>query len=188
MGLYEVTQAQWDAVMGGNPSHFRSPDLPVEQISWDEVQQFLTRMNERKDGYRYRLPTEAEWEYAARAGSSDQFGSKPLRDSAWYGEGVGQIPESPGSTHAVGTKAPNAWGLFDMLGNVAEWVSDGYSASYYKSSPTLNPVGPAAAQYHVARGGSWFSNASYVRVWNRYTTVPALKRRDVGFRCVREPL
>lgn len=184
---YEVTQAQWAAVMGNDPSHFKGAEHPVEQITWDEVHEFLAKLNARVDGYRYRLPTEAEWEYCARAGSEDQFGGGSLRESAWSGEGVGTIPESPGGTHPVGTKTPNAWGLFDMMGNVAEWVEDWYSDSYYKSSPVEDPRGPAEGMYHVARGGSWFSNARYVRVWNRYETVRVLKRRDVGFRIVREP-
>ena len=188
IGKYEVTQAQWEDVEGTNPSHFQGPDLPVEQITWDEVHEFLARLNARNDGYRYRLPAEAEWEYCARAGSTGQFGGSPLQDTAWYGADRGQAPvtETSGGTHPVGTKAPNTWGLFDLFGNVAEWVEDWYSDTYYRSSPVNDPTGPSEGKYHVARGGSWFSNASYVRVWNRYQTVPVLKRRDVGFRCVRE--
>jgi len=187
LGKFEVTQAQWVAVMGSNPSHFEGADHPVEQITWDDVHEFLLKLNARRDGYRYRLPAEVEWEYAARAGATDQFGGGSLRKSAWSGEGIGTIPESPGGTHPVGTKAPSAWGTFDMIGNVAEWVEDWYSDSYYKVSPVDDPKGPAEEKYHVARGGSWFSNARYTRVWNRYETVPVLKRRDVGFRIVRDP-
>jgi formylglycine-generating enzyme required for sulfatase activity len=188
IGKYEVTQPQWQAVMGVNPSYFQGQTLPVEQITWDEIHEFLARLNAGNDGYRYRLPTEAEWEYCARAGPDRQFGASPLRDSAWFGADGGKLPvtETPGGTHPVGTKLPNAWGIYDMLGNVAEWVEDWYSDTYYKSSPATDPIGPSTGQLHVARGGSWFSNASLLRVWNRYITVQVLKRRDVGFRCVRE--
>jgi formylglycine-generating enzyme required for sulfatase activity len=189
IGKYEVTQAQWQAIMGDNPSYFRGPDNPVEQILWSQVQEFLARLNARNDGYHYRLPTEAEWEYCARAGSTDQFGDGQLRDGAWYGAENGKVmTETPGTTHPVGQKAPNAWGLYDMLGNVSEWVSDWFSDSYYKSSPERDPSGPAEGMYHVSRGGSWFSIPSFLRVWNRYETVQVLKRRDTGFRCVREPV
>lgn len=187
IGKYEVTQAQWQAIMGDNPSYFRGLDLPVEQILWAGAQEFLARLNARNDGYRYRLPTEAEWEYCARAGSQGQFGATALRDSAWFGADSGRtITETAGTTHAVGQKSPNPWGLYDMLGNVQEWVQDWFSGAYYASSPADDPTGPATGIYHVARGGTWYSNARYVRVWNRYETVQVLKRRDTGFRCARE--
>jgi formylglycine-generating enzyme required for sulfatase activity len=187
IGNYEVTQAQWEQVMGSNPSYFRGPDRPVEQVLWSDVEEFLSRLNARHDGYHYRLPTEAEWEYCARAGSPAQFGAYRLDDSAWYGAYNGNtLTDTPGETHPVGRKAPNPWGLYDMLGNVAEWVSDWYSETWYRLSPVADPEGPSEGRYHVARGGSWYSNARYVRVWNRYETVAVLKRRDTGFRCARD--
>jgi len=186
IGKFEVTQRQWQAVMGENPSHFQGPDHPVEQVLWTEVHEFLNRLNARNDGHRYRLPTEAEWEYATRAGSTGQFGGAPLSESAWFGEGGRTLTESTGATHAVGQKSPNAWGLYDTLGNVSEWVEDWYGDRYYQSSPAADPTGPADGQYHVARGGSWYSTARYLRVWNRYETVQVLKRRDMGFRVVRQ--
>jgi formylglycine-generating enzyme required for sulfatase activity len=187
IGKYEVTQAQWETVMGNDPSYFKGATNPVEQVSWEEVHEFLRRLSARGDGYRYRLPTEAEWEYAARAGADGLYAGPSLAAMAWYGVGGENLLQSRGTTHPVGQKQPNAWGLYDVHGNVAERVEDWYSASYYKTSPRDDPPGPASGQIHVARGGSWYSNASYVRLANRYQTVAALRRRDVGFRCVREP-
>ena len=136
IGKYEVTQAQWTSVMGSNPSSIKDDARPVESVTRPEAQEFLTRLNARNDGYRYRLPTEAEWEYAARAGATGPTG--PLDTFAWY------AGNSEDETHPVGTKAPNAWGLFDMLGNVREWVADLYAANYYSNGPTDDPTGPAA--------------------------------------------
>ncbi len=168
----------------------------MEQVSWDDVQEFLQRLNSRHDGYRYRLPTEAEWEYAAGAGAPGPFAGSGLEDAAWYGApdnaNGATIIESKGETHPVGMKKPNAWGLYDMLGNVAEWVQDWYSKTWYRVSPESDPAGPAEGEYaplgpyHVARGGSWYSIASYLRVSDRYETVHGLRRRDIGFRCARE--
>jgi formylglycine-generating enzyme required for sulfatase activity len=186
IGKYEVTQAQWESVMGNNPSFFKGADHPVEQVSWEDVHEFLRRLSARADGYRYRLPTEAEWEYAARAGATGLYAGPSLAAMAWYGVGGANLLESKGSTHPVGQKQPNAWGLYDVHGNVAERVEDWYSPDYYKASPQDDPTGPASGQIHVARGGSWYSNASYVRLANRYQNVAVLRRRDVGFRCVRE--
>lgn len=197
IGKFEVTQAQWESVMGANPSYFKGSDRPVEQVSWDDVQDYLQKLNSRHDGYHYRLPTEAEWEYAASAGAAGPFAGPGLDSMAWY-DSTGRIPvprltESTGETHPVGTKAPNAWGLYDMLGNVSEWVQDWYGKTYYQRSREENPTGPSEPEYatlgpyHVARGGSWHSIASYLRVSDRYETVYGLRRRDIGFRCVREP-
>ena len=191
IGKYEVTQAQWEGVMGDNPSFFKGAghtDLPVEQVSWEDVHEFLRRLSARGDGYRYRLPTEAEWEYAARAGAEGLYAGPSLAAMAWYGVGGTNLLASKGTTHPVGQKQPNAWGLYDVHGNVAERVEDWYSASYYKTSPRDDPTGPASGEIHIARGGSWYSNASYVRLANRYQNVAVLRRRDVGFRCVREPV
>jgi formylglycine-generating enzyme required for sulfatase activity len=145
MGKYEVTQAQWQAVMNTNPSTMHGDKRPVETISKTDAEDFLNKLNARNDGYRYRLPTEAEWEYAARAGTSSAYAG-PLNDIAWYSE------NSEDETHPVGTKKPNAWGLYDMEGNVREWVSDTYGANYYSNSPAADPTGPAAGQ-QGGRGG-----------------------------------
>jgi formylglycine-generating enzyme required for sulfatase activity len=192
IGKYEVTQAQWEAVMGANPSYFKGPDRPVEQVTWDEVQAFVAKLNGMHDGYHYRLPTEAEWEYSARAGETSQIPeSAPLSAIAWFGGRIdGHCPtltECPnGRTQSVGMKQPNAWGLYDALGNVSEWVQDWYGADYFKTSPPDNPTGPSEGKYHVARGGSWYSDAGYLRMSNRYQTVQVLRRRDMGFRVARE--
>jgi formylglycine-generating enzyme required for sulfatase activity len=142
IGKYEVTQAQWQSVMGSNPSAMKGDDRPVETVSKGDVQEFLNKLNARNDGFQYRLPTEAEWEYAARAGSSEQFTGR-LDEVAWY------AGNSEDESHPVGKKKPNAWGLYDMQGNVREYVSDGYAANYYQSSPAADPTGPAPGQ----RGG-----------------------------------
>jgi formylglycine-generating enzyme required for sulfatase activity len=138
IGKYEVTQAQWQAVMGSNPSTIKGDDHPVETISKEEAQDFLAKLTARNDGYRYRLPTEAEWEYAARAGGPAAPAS--LDDVAWY------AANSDDQTHPVGQKKPNAWGLYDTLGNVREWVSDQYAMNFYSQSPLADPTGPQAGQ------------------------------------------
>jgi formylglycine-generating enzyme required for sulfatase activity len=134
--------------MGFNPSQFKNPAHPVENINrWEDTQEFIARLNAFNDGYRYRLPTEAEWEYAARAGTTSMFIGNP-DDAGWYAQ------NSNRQTHPVGQKQPNAWGLYDMLGNVSEWVSDWYDPVYYAVSPALDPAGPATGSLHSLRGGS----------------------------------
>ncbi len=180
MAKYETTQAQWEAVMGSNPSNLKGANRPVEQVSWNNVQEFLRRMNERNDGYRYRLPTEAEWEYAARAGSTgSRYGD--LDEIAWYDGNSGS------QTHEVGGKKPNAWGLYDMLGNVLECVADWGDASYYGHSPEADPMGPTNGYDKVLRGGSWNDVARYTRVSDRFSGPPTFRYYFFsGFRCVRE--
>ena len=151
LSKYEVTQAEWEAVMGSNPSGFAEcgPSCPVEQVSWDNAQEFIGRLNARAGGVRYRLPTEAEWEYAARAGTSgDRYGN--LDAIAWYDGNSG------GRTHPVGQKAPNAWGLHDMHGNVGEWVEDCWHDSYV-GAPANGMAWTAGGDCRgrVLRGGSW---------------------------------
>ncbi len=135
LGKYEVTQGEWAAVMGNNPSHFKGdPNRPVENVSWHDVQRFMEKLNEREGGATYRLPTEAEWEYAARAGTKGTRYHKNIDEIAWY------VENSTRETHAVGQKVPNAWGLYDMLGNVFEWVQDWYAKEYYQRSPACDPA------------------------------------------------
>jgi formylglycine-generating enzyme required for sulfatase activity len=199
IGKYELTQVQWQAVMGSNPSTIKGDDHPVETVSKNEVHDFLARLNARNDGYRYRLPTEAEWEYAARAGTS-AAPPESLDEVAWY------AANSDDETHPVGQKKPNAWGLYDMLGNVREWVEDVYLRGYYGNSPLADPTGPEAVQPEpdrrgnfgrggrmrqlpVVRGGGWDNAARFVRFSARYHYYgPTLRVSDIGFRVVREPL
>jgi len=207
IGKYEVTQAQWESVMGNNPSHFKGADRPVESVSWNDVQEFLQKLNARHDGYRYRLPSEAEWEYATRAGTVGRYYGPSLDAIAWYGNNSGdavidaktiwetdranyvkRIGENRDQTHAVGQKQPNAWGLYDMEGNVMEWVQDWYDDSYYKSSPPVDPPGPASGQFRVVRGGSWSYDAVFARVSHRALVEPSSSNLLIGFRCVREPI
>jgi formylglycine-generating enzyme required for sulfatase activity len=181
MGKYEVTQGQWLAVMGNNPSIFRDcgANCPVEQVSWVDVQTFVNKLNKNNDGFRYRLPTEAEWEYACRAGSSGDHAPNPS-DVAWYSDNSG------GKPHAVGQKQPNAWGLFDMYGSVWEWCEDWYYYTY-DGAPTdggaqLN--GEQASR--VYRGGSWYAPASGLRSTIRSNALPGTRGGLIGFRLVAE--
>lgn len=178
---YEVTQAQWQSVMSDNPNAFKAADRPIDNVSWNDVQEFLQRLNARQDGYRYRLPTEAEWEYAARAGSTGIYAGS-LDRMGWHSQ------NGEGQTHPVGQKQPNAWGLYDMHGNVWEWVQDWYNDSYYGSSPAADPVGPPTGQSRVMRGGSWMYVARYASASARFRYGPDDKSNDLGFRCVREAI
>jgi formylglycine-generating enzyme required for sulfatase activity len=183
LGKYAVTQAQWEAVMGNNPSHFTGqPNRPVEQVSWDDVQAFIGKLNNKEGGTKYRLPTEAEWEYAARAGSTTaySFGDDPgqLGEYAWYTDNSG------GQTHPVGQRQPNAWGLYDMHGNVWEWVQDWYGT--YAAEPVTDPQGPSSGSNRVVRGGSWYNDARFCRSACRSYAPPGHRRGVVlGFRLLR---
>ncbi|MBZ5530915.1 MAG: formylglycine-generating enzyme family protein [Acidobacteriia bacterium] len=180
IGKFQVTQAQYEEVMGTNPSYFPGPSHPVDGVSWADAQKFCEQLNARNDGHIYRLPTEAEWEYAARGGNeSCRYGLLP--ETAWYHD------NSEGTTHPVGQKKPNSFGLYDTLGNVWEWVQDRYSPDYYSHSPERDPTGPATGEYRVARGGSWRGVArGLARVSSRYVLKSGVRSIVVGFRCARE--
>lgn len=178
MQVTEVTQAQWQAVMGNSPSRMKGPDLPVEQVSWEDAQEFLKQLNAKEKGARYRLPREAEWEYAARAGLVWEAAN--LDPVAW------SLVNSDYQTHPVGQKQPNGWGLYDMLGNVWEWCADRYGSEYYGKSPPVDPPGPAEGDLRVLRGGAWSLGSWEMGVAVRGRRLPGLKGDGVGFRCVRE--
>ena len=181
IGKYEVTQAQWRAVMGDNPGRFEGDNLPVECISWNDVQVFIQRLN-KKTGKNFRLPTEAEWEYAARGGNKSNgykySGSNTIGDVAWY-------ENNSSKTHPVGQKQPNELGIYDMSGNVWEWGQDWYAS--YSSRSQTNPTGPSSGFGRVLRGGCWVFNAGYCRVSNRRYSTPSSRVFDYGFRLVCSP-
>ena len=170
MSATEVTQRQWQAVMGANPSAFPNPDAPVERVTWNEVQEFLRRTHTR-------LPTEAEWEYACRAGTTSA-----------YSTGDTLPPEAANydrkSTMPVASFAPNAWGLYDMHGNVWEWCADEYCP--YPSDAVRDPFQRCGSPYKVIRGGSWHFGADSARSALRYTHEPHLRGFSIGFRVVRD--
>ena len=162
-----MTQELWEVVMGSNPSRFSgSGQLPVEYVSWDDCQRFITKLNQLT-GQNFRLPTEAEWEFAARGGNASKgykyAGSDNINDVAWY------LGISSSKTHEVGTKSPNELGLYDMSGNVFELCQDRYGS--YSSNSQVNPTGPSSGSYRVIRGGSWGDNAGRCRVSNRFDDV-----------------
>jgi len=178
LGMTEVTQAQWFKVMGRRAGGFQGDDLPVESISWDDAVAFCRKLS-ALDGRTYRLPTEAEWEYACRAGSAGRFsGDAVLADQAWT------EANSDGRTHPVGTKKPNAWGLYDMHGNVAEWCADWYGP--YPDAQVVDPAGPREGKARVVRGGSWASFDRGCRSASRSSVPPSYQTRFVGLRVVME--
>jgi formylglycine-generating enzyme required for sulfatase activity len=212
MGKYEVTQAQYQAVMGNNPSYFSGNNLPVENVTWFDAIEFCNKLSEREGlqavytisgrspstGYPitsatvtanwsrngYRLPTEAEWEHAAKGGNGSPgnytySGSNTVGNVAWYDGNSGS------ATHAVGTKAANGLGLHDMSGNVWEWCWDRYSSSYYSSSPANDPRGASSGSVRVGRGGSWYFSAEYVRSAGRFNSDPDYRGSVIGFRLAR---
>ena len=191
MQTSEVTQGQWRAVMGSNPSHFSScgDDCPVESVSWADANSFIVQLNTLGEGT-YRLPREVEWEYAARAGSTTAFANGDISITGcledpnlvamgWY------CYNSGGATHPVARKTPNAWGLYDMHGNVEEWCQDWYWE--YPDAPTVDPKGPAMGHLKVGRGGAWQSSISACRSADRDTLSVDPRFFSLGFRVVREP-
>jgi len=178
MGKYEVTQGQWQKIMDSNPSNFKlGDDFPVEQVSWNDVQGFVKKLNQ-KGGKSFRLPTEAEWEFAARGNKlNEKFsGGDDVDAVAWY------KGNSSKTTHRVGTKKPNGFGLYDMSGNVWEWCADWYYGKYYSVSQRNNPQGPPSGTDRMGRGGSWGDSPSYVRVSYRDWSGPDKRDAYLGFR------
>ena len=179
IGKYEVTQALWQAVMGNNPSYFKGDNLPVEQVSWDDCQEFISKLNSITSK-KFRLPTEAEWEYASRGGKKSRgyqySGSNNISDVAWYDSNSGN------KTHTVGSKQANELGIYDMSGNVLEWCQDWYGN--YSSSSQTNPTGANSGSDRVFRGGSWSSTAWYCRSSYRYRSTPDGRYYDLGLRLV----
>ena len=185
LGMFEVTQGEYERVMGTNPSHHKGdPRRPVERVTWHEAVEFCRSLSsleaEQVAGRSYRLPTEAEWEHACRAGTTTAWYSgdeeSGLKSVAWYGFGWG------GRSHPVGQKKPNAWGLYDMHGNVWEWCSDWHDTTYYANSPPEDPTGPASGSRRVVRGGSWFHNAPISRSAYRNPDRPSFRSHSYGFR------
>ncbi|HZS05405.1 MAG TPA: bifunctional serine/threonine-protein kinase/formylglycine-generating enzyme family protein [Blastocatellia bacterium] len=181
IGRFLVTQAQWQAVMGSNPSLFDSSDHPVECVSWLGAADFCRKLS-RMTGRNYRLPTEAEWEYACRAGTKTKYSfgddDKLLGQYAWYDRNSDQ------GTHPVGRKLPNAWGLHDMIGNVWEWCQDWYGKDYYHFAPEVDPTGPETGQARVLRGGAWSFPGEECRAANRHHFHPISGFDSIGFRVV----
>ncbi|MDO4510236.1 MAG: formylglycine-generating enzyme family protein [Bacteroidales bacterium] len=177
IGKTEVTQALWKAVMGDNPSYFKGDNLPVEDVSWNDCQVFVRKLNSLT-GQRFRLPTEAEWEYACRGGNNSRgykySGSNYIEDVAWYGDNSGS------ETHPVASKSPNELGLYDMSGNVWEWCSDWYGS--YTSVSQTNPQGPYDGSSRVFRGGSGSCYARGCRSSLRLSRDPACRLNSLGLR------
>jgi formylglycine-generating enzyme required for sulfatase activity len=204
MDKYEVSQAAYESLGLPNHSHFKGPTLPMEMVTWVQAANYCNARSKAEglqpcynedtaecnfDADGYRLPTEAEWEYACRAGmdSDYSFGN----DTRWLGEFSWFADNADKKTHPVGQKRPNPWGLYDMHGNVAEWCNDNYAKDYYASSPDKNPRGPVEGKQNVLRGGSWKSSAEALKSGYRLAENPGfsdacLARDAIGFRCVRK--
>jgi formylglycine-generating enzyme required for sulfatase activity len=188
LGRYEVTQDEWVALMGGNPSHFQGGRRPVETVSWEEAMEFGRRLTAREQeagrlpaGYAYTLPTEAQWEYACRAGTGAEFAGSPrLADLGWYDENSG------GQTREVGLRRANPWGLHDMHGNVREWCRDWY-AGRYAGGRVTDPQGLPTGSNRVNRGGGWSSGAESCRAGQRFWNLPSARALSLGFRVALAP-
>jgi formylglycine-generating enzyme required for sulfatase activity len=181
IGQTEVTQELWESVMGYNPSYFKGPQLPVENVSWEDCQLFIAALNEIT-GREFHLPTEAQWEFAARGGNPGKdnhylyAGGNDIYDVAWYNE------NSMEKTHPVGGRAPNELGLYDMSGNVWELCNDWYGGQYYRESPAKDPIGPPFGSTHVCRGGCWFNRIRYCRVSSRGCNTQSSSNNGLGLR------
>ena len=184
LGIYPVTQREWKAVMGDNPSGFKSDDLPVERVSWDDVLEFIRKLNKKEGKDKYRLPSEAEWEYACRAGTTTRYSfgddESKLSDYAWYGDNSGS------DTHPVGQKKPNPYGLYDMHGNVWEWVQDTWHESYDGAPADGSAWESGVGALRVIRGGSWDDLAGDCRSALRVHDDPRGRDGYLGFRLLQE--
>ena len=195
LGVHEVTQKQYEQVMGSNPSGFKNPQNPVEWVSWEDAMEFCRKLSalseERAAGRVYRLPTEAQWEYACRAGTTTEYGfgddASGLDKYAWYADNSGSPTHPEGQTHPVGQKRPNAWGLYDMHGNVQEWCADRHGD--YPSGSVTDPIGAQSGTNRTIRGGSWRYDAVACRSAARNATSPhtrgsSMRASSFGFRVV----
>jgi formylglycine-generating enzyme required for sulfatase activity len=184
IGKFEVTQEQWEAIMGVSPSRFKGAKLPVDRVSFEDCQAFVKKLNEKYSdaNVSFGIPTEAEWEYACRAGTLGRFGSgddaKKFVDYGWFED------NADGRTHPVGEKKPNTWGLYDMHGNVWEWTADWYDGAYYRESPKMDPTGPQTGVSRVLRGGSWSDPAFYCRPAYRFCLPPWFRVHCYGLRVI----
>lgn len=179
IGAMEVTQRQWMATMdGGNPSKFKGPDLPVTGVTWADAVKFCARLSQA-DGRKYRLPTEAEWERACRAGADSPYGGGSIDEVGWHAGNSGEV------AHAIGGKKANGWGLYDMHGNAMEWCSDWYQERLGRAM-AVDPVGPEKGEARVARGGSFRHHSRAARAAARHAITPSYQYSHVGFRVVME--
>jgi len=184
LGKYEVTQEQWSEVMGSNPSYFKGENRPVEKVSWNDIQEFIKKLNEIESTNKYRLPSEAEWEYAAQAGTTTRYSfsndDSDLGDYAWYDSNSGS------ETHSVGQKQPNPWDLYDIHGNVWEWVQDRYHSSYDGAPTDGSAWENGSGSIRVLRGGCWAYGARGCRSAYRGSSDPVHRNGNIGFRLLQE--
>jgi formylglycine-generating enzyme required for sulfatase activity len=180
LGVYEVTQSQYEAVMHENPSRVKAPNHPVEYVSWHDAQEFCLRLSVKDRSANYRLPTEAEWEYACRAGTQTRY----FWGDAFDPQYVCFEGNSKRSHRPVGQGKPNPWGFHDMTGNVWEWCQDWYDEDYYTMGKSRNPDGPRSGRAKVLRGGSWINGPDLFRSANRRATQPGYRHTVIGFRVV----
>ena len=185
LGTYPVIQHEWKTVMGNNPSHFKGDDLPVEEVSLADVQEFIRKLNEKEGTAKYRLPSEAEWEYACRAGTTTKYcfgdSESKLGEHAWYGGSSG------GKTHPIGKLKPNPWGLYDMYGNVWERVQDNWHINYNGAPADGSAWEYGKGSFRVFRGGGWFSYAGFCRSADRSYFDPGNRYGFLGLRLLQEP-
>jgi formylglycine-generating enzyme required for sulfatase activity len=184
LGIFPVTKREWNAIMGDNPSYFIGNDLPVVNVSWYDVQEFIKKFNEKENTHKYRLPSEAEWEYAARAGTTTRYSfgnnDSKLGEYAWYGENSGN------KTHPVGKKGANPWGLYDVHGNVWEWVQDEWHSNYNGAPADGRAWEDGDGAFRVFRGGGLIRHAAGCRSASRDCFRPGFRRGDFGFRLLQE--